>query len=159
MQPIITTIEEKKLIGLSIILSLTENHTAKLWKTFMPRRKEIEHTIGTNLFSLQVYPSHYFEKFDAARKFRKWALTEVTSLDSIPEDMEAFHLPAGAYACFHYIGNSNDASVFEKIFREWLPASDYVLDDRPHFEILGERYKQGDPNSEETIWIPIKKKE
>jgi AraC family transcriptional regulator len=109
--------------------------------------------------SVTTWNHSHFEKFDAARKFRKWALTEVTSLDSIPEGMEAFHLPAGAYACFHYIGNSNDASVFEKIFREWLPASEYVLDDRPHFEILGDRYKQGDPNSEETIWIPIKKKE
>jgi AraC family transcriptional regulator len=34
----------------------------------------------------------------------------------------------------------------------------YFLDDRPHFEILGDKYKNGDPDSEEEIWIPIKQK-
>jgi AraC family transcriptional regulator len=32
------------------------------------------------------------------------------------------------------------------------------LDNRPHFEILGEKYKQGSPDSEEEIWIPVKEK-
>jgi AraC family transcriptional regulator len=40
-----------------------------------------------------------------------------------------------------------------------LPLSkEYELDDRPHFEILGDKYKNNDPNSEEEIWIPIKLK-
>jgi AraC family transcriptional regulator len=39
-----------------------------------------------------------------------------------------------------------------------LPNSNYHLDDRPHFEILGEKYKNADPGSEEEIWIPIKAK-
>ena len=34
----------------------------------------------------------------------------------------------------------------------------YTLDDRPHFEILGEKYKNQDPDSEEELWIPIKPK-
>lgn len=29
----------------------------------------------------------------------------------------------------------------------WLPNSDYLLDDRPHFELLGDKYKNNDPNS------------
>jgi AraC family transcriptional regulator len=29
------------------------------------------------------------------------------------------------------------------------------LDDRPHFEVLGEKYKNNDPTSEKEIWIPI----
>jgi AraC family transcriptional regulator len=41
----------------------------------------------------------------------------------------------------------------------WLPSSDYVLDNRPHFEILGEKYKINDPESEEKIWIPVRKKQ
>jgi AraC family transcriptional regulator len=43
------------------------------------------------------------------------------------------------------------------MFREWLPASGYELDDRPHFEILGERYKNNDPDSEEELWFPVRK--
>ena len=38
------------------------------------------------------------------------------------------------------------------------PNSDYKPDDRPHFELLGAKYKNDDPDSEEEIWIPIKRK-
>jgi AraC family transcriptional regulator len=48
--------------------------------------------------------------------------------------------------------------TFQYIFGTWLPNSEYVLDNRPHFEILGEKYKNDDPTSEEEIWIPIKAK-
>jgi AraC family transcriptional regulator len=41
------------------------------------------------------------------------------------------------------------------IFNTWLPKSGYQLDRRPHFEILGEKYKNNNPDSEEEIWIPI----
>ncbi|WP_371811654.1 GyrI-like domain-containing protein [Flavobacterium sp. M31R6] len=42
------------------------------------------------------------------------------------------------------------------MFRTWIPNSKYDLDHRPHFEILGAKYKKDDPNSEEEIWVPIK---
>ncbi|MEP1984886.1 MAG: GyrI-like domain-containing protein, partial [Maribacter dokdonensis] len=41
---------------------------------------------------------------------------------------------------------------------EWIPNSEYQLDGRPHFEVLGAKYKNNDPNSEEEVWIPIKAK-
>jgi len=50
------------------------------------------------------------------------------------------------------------SSFFQKIYTVWLPASDYVLDNRPHFEVLGDKYKNNDPSSEEEVWIPIKPK-
>jgi hypothetical protein len=28
----------------------------------------------------------------------------------------------------------------------------------PHFEVLGDKYKNNDPSSEEEVWIPIKPK-
>jgi AraC family transcriptional regulator len=34
-----------------------------------------------------------------------------------------------------------------------------VLDNRPHFEILGEKYKQGSTDAEEEIWIPVSLKD
>ena len=39
-----------------------------------------------------------------------------------------------------------------------MPASEYILDKRPHFEILGEKYKNDDPASEEEVWIPVRLK-
>jgi AraC family transcriptional regulator len=73
--------------------------------------------------------------------------------------MESFELPGGLYAVFLYRGDARSASVFfQYIFGTWLPNSGYEPDDRPHFEVLGEKYKNNDPDSEEQIWIPIKYK-
>ena len=90
--------------------------------------------------------------------FEKWALTEVSDFDFVPNGMEIFLLTDGLYAVFNHKGSGADTSIFQYIYGTWIPNSDYFLDDKPHFEILGENYKNADPNSEEEIWIPIKTK-
>ncbi|WP_425432629.1 GyrI-like domain-containing protein [Labilibaculum filiforme] len=114
--------------------------------------------VSSDLFSLQQYDASYFEKFDPNRQFEKWALVEVKDFINIPKEMEAFVLKEGKYAVFLYKGSSNDKSIFEFIFTSWLPSSNYQLDNRPHFELLGGKYMNNDANSEEEIWIPIKDK-
>jgi AraC family transcriptional regulator len=156
MQPQFVTIEPKKLLGICLEMSLAENLTGELWRSFMPRLKEIETRVGNNLYSLQVYEEDYFQQFNPAREFEKWALAEVRNFSMIPDEMEPFELPGGLYAVFQHKGMGTD--IFQKIFSEWLPNSGYSLDNRPHFEILGEKYKQGSPDSEEEIWIPVKSK-
>lgn len=156
MNPRILHIEEKKLAGKNMVMSLVENKTGELWKSFMQLRKKVKNNIGNDLYSLQVYDPLYFENFNPATTFEKWATIEVSNLDNLPENFETFVLPAGLYAVFQHRGMSND--IFKTIFTEWLPNSEFLLDTRPHFEILGEKYKNGDPDSEEEIWFPIKPK-
>jgi AraC family transcriptional regulator len=156
MQPLILTIEPKKLLGICLEMSLAENRTIELWRSFMPRLKEIETRVGADLFSLQVYDKNYFQQFNPGRVFEKWALVEVKNFSMIPDVMEPFELQGGLYAVFQHKGMGTE--IFQQIFSEWLPKSGYSLDDRPHFEILGEKYIQGSPDSEEEIWIPVKKK-
>jgi AraC family transcriptional regulator len=67
-------------------------------------------------------------------------------------------LPQGLYAIFDYKGLSSDPTIFQYIFQTWLPRADYQLDFRPHLEVLGEKYQNNDPTSEEEIWIPIRPK-
>ncbi len=141
-----------------MIMSLADNKTGELWKSFMPKRKEISNCVSNNLISMQIYKSTYFSDFSPINKFEKWATVEVSDFNSIPSDMETFTLVDGLYAVFDYKGSSNDPSIFQYIFGTWLPNSNYLLDDRPHFEVLGEKYKNADPSSEEEIWIPIRKK-
>ena len=108
---------------------------------------------------MQVYnPPFNPTKFDPEVTFDKWAAVEVPDFHSMPAGMEAFELPEGLYAAFHYKGFSADNAIFQYIFATWLPASGYQLDDRPHFEVLGEKYKNNDPDSEEEIWIPVRLK-
>lgn len=152
-------LKEKKLIGKRITMSLANNKTGELWKSFMPRRNEIKNAISSDFFSLQTYSPDYFKIFNPHNEFEKWALVEVSDTKEIPTEMEVFDLPCGLYAVFFYKGLNTDPSIFQYIFSEWLPKSEYNSDDRPHFEILGAKYKNNDPESEEEIWIPIKKKE
>lgn len=155
MDPRIETLSEKKLIGTRMRMSLSNNKTGELWQNFMPRRREIQNTLTSDLFSMQVYDQS-IDPGNPAQEFDKWAAVEVTDFDAIPTGMEAFALPSGLYAVFHYVGSSTDIRIFQYIFGTWLPNSKYSLDNRPHFEILGEKYKNADPSSEEDIWIPIK---
>ena len=159
MEPRIEHLREKKLAGKRMTMSLAANRTGELWRSLMPRRKEITNNIGTDLYSLQVYPEKYFEDFDPRAEFEKWALVEVKDFSGLPDDMETFSLPGGLYAVFLHRGPaSQGARTFQYIFTNWLPRSQCVLDDRPHFEILGEKYKNEAPDSEEEIWVPVKLK-
>ena len=156
MTPRIMMLEEKKLIGKRLGMSLADNKTGELWKSFMPRRKEVTNSLTDAVISLQVYKLSYFAEFKLANDFEKWAAVEVSHYENVPVGMETFTLTGGLYAVFDYKGSGTDNSIFQYIFGTWLPNSDYDLDQRPHFEILGEKYKKDDPNSEEEIWIPIK---
>lgn len=158
MKPRIETSNEKKLVGKRLTMSLSDNKTGELWKSFMPRRKEITNPLTNDFISMAIYKPTHFADFKPTNDFEKWATVEVTDFESVPNDMETITLTDGLYAVFDYKGLSSDSSIFQYIFSVWLPNSDYLLDDRPHFEVLGDKYKNADPNSEEEIWIPIRKK-
>ena len=160
MQPTIVYLKEKKLIGCSCKMNFTDNKTVELWQSFMPRLKQIKNKISADLFSLQLYNDDYnFKQFNPTAYFTKWAATEVSSFDDVPANMETLIIPQGLYAVFLHKGSNADNSTFQYIFQTWLPTSEqYMLDARPHFELLGKKYKNGDPSSEEQIWIPIKSK-
>ncbi|MDR2145811.1 MAG: GyrI-like domain-containing protein [Tannerella sp.] len=158
IKPRIEISTEKKLVGKRLIMSFADYKIGDLWKSFMPRRKEISNNLSNDLISLAIYKSTHFSNFNPTNEFEKWATVEVSDFENVPEEMETFVLPSGLYAVFDYKGLNTDNSIFQYILGTWLPNSDYVLDDRPHFEILGEKYKNNDPESEEKIWIPIKSK-
>ena len=156
LTPDIVEASSKILIGQSLTMSVANNRTGELWQSFMPRLKEIPLRTNADLYSLQIYAPHYFETFRPDLEFVKWACTEVSAVEKLPLDMKMLELKAGTYAVFHYKGHPGNPGVFQYIYGQWLPASKYRLDERPHFEVLGEKYKQNSPHSEEEIWIPIK---
>jgi AraC family transcriptional regulator len=149
-------IVEKMLVGKSLTMSFVNNKTAALWREFMPRRVEVVNAVSNDLYSAEVYVPGFFESFDPARKFEKWALVEVSSFNSVPDGLETLVFPAGLYAVFLHKGPASEgARTYRYIFMDWLPASGYVLDNRPHFAIMGVKYKSDSEESEEEIWIPV----
>jgi len=159
MMPRIEIINQKKLVGRKLIMSYANYSIGELWSSFMPRRKEITNYLTDELFSLVVYKPNHFADYNPNNEFERWAALEVADFINVPDEMETYVLSGGLYAVFHFRGSSTSiASFYQNIFNDWLPESDYVLDYRPHFEILGAKYKNNDPLSEEDIWIPIKLK-
>ena len=156
--PRIEILIEKKLVGRRLTMSFADYKIGELWRSFIPKRKEITNNLTNDLISLVVYKSGHFTDFKPTNEFEKWATVEVSDFDKVPVEMETFVLPGGLYAVFDYKGLSTDNSIFQYILGTWLPESEYVIDDRPHFEVLGAKYKNNDPSSEEEIWIPIKLK-
>lgn len=100
MTPRIETLSEKKLVGKRLTMSLANNKTPELWKSFMPRRKEIANNVTSDLIHVQLYKPSYFTNFHPTNEVEKWATVEVSDLDNIPDGMESFILSAGLYAVF-----------------------------------------------------------
>ena len=157
MQPIIKTFPTTKFIGINSQFSYSDYRIGELWGNFMPRRNEIQNAIGTELFNIQINPENF--DFNPQTEFVKWAVVPVSDFDFLPEEMEVLIVEEGLYAVFNHVGDASKArETFGYIFGVWLPNSEYELDNRPQFEILGEKYKNNAPDSEEEIWIPIKKR-
>ncbi|WP_375558988.1 GyrI-like domain-containing protein [Bernardetia sp. OM2101] len=158
MKPQIISLPQKKLMGQSIKMSLSNDKTMELWQRFMPQKKTIQNSIGTDLYSIQIYDDALdFKDFNPTTEFIKCAMIEVTDFENIPQNMESKVLEGGLYAIFLYKGLPKDfPKMAHYIFGVWLPNSDYQLDQREHFEVLGEKYNPTNENSEEEIWIPIK---
>jgi AraC family transcriptional regulator len=152
------TIDAKKMIGFSSKTTLANDQTAKIWQQLMPRLKEVTNLVSSDLYSLQVYDFNNFKNFSPTTEFTKHALIEVKNYNSIPEGFEKYEMPSGKYVVFLHKGTSAEfPKTAQYIYAEWLPNSEFELDDRPHFEVLGDNYKgHENPESEEEVWIPIK---
>jgi len=145
-----------KLVGICLEMSRSNDQTSQLWRNFMPCRASVLNRTNANFMSMQIYPNGPIQIADPAAKLIKWAAVEVEDFSSLPDSMERYTLGGGLYAVFDHNGPATDLSTVMYIFSEWLPQSNYVLDDREHFEVLPADYKALDPNAHEEFWIPVK---
>lgn len=151
-------LSHKHIVGFSAEMCHKNQTTKALWQTFMPRRGEVSNRIGTEYYSIIKYPDPMqIANIDAM--YIKWAGVQVEHLDVVPEGMHSLTIPAGLYATFTHQGDmARFIANLQYFYSSWLLNSDYHVDDRPHFEILGDRYRRDDPNSEEEVYIPLKLK-
>jgi len=156
----IENLPSKKLVGKSMRMSLAQDSTTTLWSYFMPIKKLVKNIVNSDLFSMQVYDkSLKFVNFNTETNFTKWAAIEVSDFKEVPEGLSKYTLEGGLYAVFIHKEQATEfPKTFQFIFREWLPNSNYELDQREHFELLGDKYSNFRSDSEEEVWIPIKKK-
>jgi AraC family transcriptional regulator len=158
MEPRITTLLEKKLVGKRLLMTIRNDKTFELWQSFMPIVKDIKDRANRDLYCLQIYDNSLnFKDFTQDTEYEKWAAAEVIDFSHAPKNTETYTLKGGLYAVFTYKGLAADFDkMFHSIFDSWLPKSRYALDDREHFFVMGDKYKNNDPNSEEDFWVPIR---
>lgn len=146
-------------IGLRLQLSLLQNRTPELFRSFMPRRNEISAILGAETYAIDILPPDYYTTFDPGKPFEKWAAIAVPPNSIIPEGMESLEVQEGLYAIFLHKGTAADAAkTYQYILNTWLPSSGYQLENRPTLACMGSKYQNNHPDSEEEIWIPISKK-
>jgi len=157
----IEVLPQKTLVGKSLRMSLSKDKTVELWRSFMPERNRIKKVVGSALYSIQVYDASLdFNDFNPQTEFLKCAMVETSAFEDIPENMETRTLMGGLYAVFIHHGTAIEfPKTAQYIFGQWLPNSEYELDQREHFELLDSTYRPNDPNAEEEVWIPIKKRQ
>lgn len=160
MEPRIETLEALNLIGKKVKMSFAGNKTQELWRSFMPQRAEIKNALDRELYAVHIYnDTTFFKNFDPAKEFETWAAVKVRDFNAVPDGMSTLVIPGGDYAVFHYKGKPSEAqATYQYIYGNWIPRSAYTLDDRPHFALMGEKYKGEAPDSEEEFWIPVRKK-
>jgi hypothetical protein len=87
MEPRIETVTPKSLVGKRMKMSLSNNKTGELWRRFIPRRREIQNNLTSEMFSMQVYDQSV-RLGNLNQEFEKWAAVEVTDFDTIPDGSE-----------------------------------------------------------------------
>ncbi|MCA0132761.1 GyrI-like domain-containing protein [Winogradskyella alexanderae] len=154
MNPKIETVDKKYVIGMQSSMHHGEmQQIIALWKQFMPNKYKIDNNVGQELIALQYYANFN----DTRQPYDIMACTEVTDLKNIPDGLVGFTIPKGEYAVFVLKG-TDAGGLYRKILSEWLPTSGCVIDDRPHFQVMGKKYINGSEKSEEDFYIPIKSK-
>jgi len=143
------------LCGASEAMSLGTFTPWTLWPRVMKRLSQIGNRTSPDLISLRNFNGIPVFGPEANPPFTYWGGVEVVAAN---KGFEHLDIPAGTYAVFHYKGLSSDSTIWRYIYSQWLPNSEWELDDRPHFERLGAKYKNNDPNSEEEIFIPVRPK-
>ncbi len=86
--------------------------------------------------------------------FHYMAGNEVESLESIPDGMERWEVPAQTYAVFPCTLKSIH-ETYQYIFKTWLPQSKYERADGPDFEFYSEEIDPDTGKEDLFIYMPV----
>lgn len=146
-------LQEKLVVGMkSKTQQLQYQNIVALWKQFMPRQTQIKNRLTQEFIALQ----NYSDFGNSTDNFEFWACVEVSNSSFLPEGMWFMKIPEGQYAIVLHKGMDAGAT-YQKIITEWLPTSGYKIANRPHFQVMGDKYNNGCQDSEEDVYVPIEK--
>ena len=135
-------------------MSLVADKTGLLFSRFMPIIVKTRNAFTSDVFDVRIFPENYSGA--PSETFIKFAAVEVLDVQLLPDIFEKLPEIKGQYAVFNHKGTAGDSfNTFNFIFSQWFPNSDFIVDSRPHFDILPSGYNPTDQNAVHEIWIPI----
>ena len=117
-----------------------------------------EYYADENCRKIPGYLGICFQQKAGGDEFNYGIGCKAADVEGVPEGFTILHLPEYTWAVFKCVGPMPKAiqDMWEKVYKEWLPVSDYEL--IPDVDI--ENYLPGDPSSRDyvsEICIPVRK--
>ncbi|WP_053005847.1 AraC family transcriptional regulator [Kiloniella spongiae] len=154
MEPSILKKEAFHIIGISDNFgSDNDKSVPGLWKKISCRYPEINHSKNGRAYGLCLKGS--------PESFTYMAAFEVDDLYNIPSGMEGLVIDEAEYAVFTFtIDNQSPigdqfSKIYQAIWGNWLPNSDYEYANTPDFELYDNRFDGNSATGEVDIWIPV----
>lgn len=145
------------LIGKFFPTRLATQNPMTWWKSLRIAANQHGFLQNQGSYSLQKYPSSYFESFNPQKTFEYAPAIPLETGLSTPEGWDMLTIEGGLFAVFVHRGTAETfPQTLGAFFAQWLPQSAYELDDRIHFCFMPPGYQLNDPAAEEEIWIPIR---
>jgi AraC family transcriptional regulator len=92
----------------------------------------------------------------AAQSFEYLCGVQVDDLASVPAGLDRMRVPAAQYAVFAHDGHVTTLrETWDRIWREWLPASGMTPAPTPDFERYDERFDPDTGLGGMEIWFPV----
>lgn len=153
MEPTIKKREQFQVVGLEYYGENKHNEIGEMWGQF----NQIASTIPNKMFPMEAaFGICYMLPNDKEGSFHYIASLAVTSLDNIPNGMIGKTIPAGRYAVFTHYGKLDTlGDTYQKIYKEWLPASGLKIKGDLDFEYYDDRFIQGSDQSEFDIYVAL----
>ncbi len=156
MTPEIKDIEPITLVGVCVKTTLATDNPVSYWRPFKMQLGEIESALTEQFYSVSIMDM-VRGPFTPQTEFEKWAAVEVKEVKDFPTDMQVLVIPKGKYAVFTHRGLASNYPITARyIYGEWIPNSEYEIDNRPHFMVMHKDYRPNDENATELVYIPIK---
>jgi AraC family transcriptional regulator len=128
-----------------------------LWDRFCHRAHEVPNRIGETMYGI-IYGRPENERAHP-HELQYIAAVAVDSTGDIPQGMVHWTVPAGTFAVFTHRGPIADiAKTVTKIYRVWLPQSNYDHAEMADVELYDHRFHCDRDDSEMEYWISVKPK-
>ncbi len=154
LKPQIKTIKDKKVVYVQAI-GKYDDSAGKAWDQLCEFMKQ-EKLFGFGLETIGI--GHDDPSVTESDKLRYDACMTVKKDVKPKANVGVKIIEGGKYAIFKYKGPyTNLEQVYNYIFKNWLPCSNYELDDKPSFEkYLNNPEKHKPENYKTHIYVPLK---